>query len=301
MATTASRTADGVPITPGLAVWNNNLQRDRVVRLHHTEAERNHGVETGRDVSWWVTERGLFDGSRLSTVHPSSGEVARVEQAGSSVAEALARMDQLAAIVIEATVAEMRAAAYAIAGQTREQHPTAARVHLEASDQGDWLGVTGWEAGGAIEDLDLPEDVDFAAAHLYIPHIGNGEHVGAVPGLWCTNRRRGVFVLDVDQVLDGCDQNPVLAEVLVTRDPDGPNDVDVAVLGHRVHRGQVRAFSVDAGAGWEWPDWVEHRDDCLTRASDGLQEPLRAALASPPGGKYVQGRDGRGWISGVAS
>jgi hypothetical protein len=301
MAATASHTADGVPITPGLAVWNNNLQRDRVVRLHHTEDERNHGVETGREVAWWVTERGLFDGSRMSSVHPTSGEVAEVEQVVSSVTEALARMDRLTAIVIEATVAEMRAAACAIARQTREQHPTAARVHLEASDQGDWLDVTGWDAGGAVEDLDLPEEVAFAAAHLYLPHIGSGEHVGAVPGLWCTDRRRGIFVLAVDQVLAECDQDPVLAEVLVTRDPDGPNDVDVAVLGRSVRPGQVRVFCVDAGAGWQWPDWVEHRDDCLAGASGGLQEPLRAALAAPPGGKYVEGRDGRDWLSGVAS
>lgn len=152
-----------------------------------------------------------------------------------------------------------------------------------------------------MEDLDLPEDVAFAAAHLYIPHIGNGEHVGAVPGLRYTDRSRGIFVLDVDQILAECGQDPVLAEVLVTRDPDGPNDVDVAVLGHGVHSQWARVFSVDAGAGWEWPGWVEHRDNCLAEASNGLQEPLRAAFADPPGGEYVQGRDGRDWLCGVAS
>ena len=219
----------------------------------------------------------------------------------STVEQAVERMDQLTAIVVEATVAEMRAAAYAIARQTREQHPAAVRVHLEACDQGDWLDATGWDAGDEVEDLDLPEAVAFAAAHLYIPHIGNGDHAGAVPGLRYTDRRRGIFVLDVHRVLADCDQDPVVAEVLVTRDPDGPNDVAVAVLGRSVQPRQVRVFSVDAGAGWEWPDWVEHRDHCLAEASEGLQEPLRGALGSPPGGKYVEGRDGQDWLSGVAS
>ena len=219
----------------------------------------------------------------------------------STVEQSLERMDQLTAIVIEATVAEMRAAAYAIGRQTRDRHPTAVRVHLEASDQGDWLAVTGWDGEGGVEDLDLPEDVAFAAAHLYIPHIGNGERVGAVPGLWCADRRRGMFVLDVEQVLAECDQTPVLAEVLVTRDPDGPNDVDVAVLGLSVRPEQIRVFSVDAGAGWRWPDWVEHRDSCLAEASDGIMEPLRAAFASPPGEEHIEGRDGRDWLCGVAS
>lgn len=126
----------------------------------------------------------------------------------STVEQAVERMDQLTAIVVEATVAEMRAAAYAIARQTREQHPAAVRVHLEASDQGDWLDATGWDAGDEVEDLDLPEDVAFAAAHLYIPHIGNGDHAGAVPGLRYTDRRRGIFILDVDRVLADCDQGP---------------------------------------------------------------------------------------------
>ena len=63
----------------------------------------------------------------------------------------------------------------------------------------------------------------------------------------------------------------------------------------------VEVFSIDAGAGWEWADWVQHRDECLARASAGLQEPLRAALASPPGGQYVEGRDERDWAAGEAS
>lgn len=218
-----------------------------------------------------------------------------------TVEQAVRRMDQLTGAVIAATVQEMRAAAYAIARQTKDQHPSAERVHLSASDQSDWLDITGWQGQGEVEDLVLPEEVYFAAAHLYIPHIGNGEHVGAVPGLWYTDRRRGLFILDVEQVLTECAGGPVLAEVLVVRDPDGPNEVTVAVLGQEVRGEQVEVFSIDAGAGWEWADWVQHRDECLARASAGLQEPLRAALASPPGGQYVEGRDERDWAAGEAS
>lgn len=211
--------------------------------------------------------------------------------------EAVQRMDQLTAIVIAATVGEMRAAAYAIARQVSDDHPDAVHVHLAASDQGDWLDVTGMgRRRGVVEDLDLPEDVAFAEAHLYIPHIGNGAHVGSVPGLRVTDRRLGIFVLDVQQVLTDCVQGAVLAEVLVVRDPDGPNDVDVAVLGSPTQDEQVRVYSVDAGAGWEWVNWVEHRNACLQQASDGIQGPLRAAFAAPPGGKYVEGREDRDWL-----
>lgn len=60
-----------------------------------------------------------------------------------TVEQAVRRMDQLTGAVIVATVQEMRAAAYAIARQTKDQHPSAERVHLSASDQGDWLdGLT---------------------------------------------------------------------------------------------------------------------------------------------------------------
>lgn len=99
-------------------------------------------------------------------------------------------MDDLTGIVVAATVAQMRAAAYAIARHVRDTIPHAARVHLHCSDQGDWLDVTGWDTGQdtddddlELHDLDLYEDgplgaeVAFAAAHLYTPHIGNGRGV----------------------------------------------------------------------------------------------------------------------------
>jgi len=153
-------------------------------------------------------------------VNPEPATATRWRAMTPSVEQTLARMDQLTAIVIAATVGEMRAAAYAIAQRVIELHPDIVRVHLTGSDQGDWLDVTGWDAGEDVEDLDLPEDVAFAAAHLYIEHIGNGDYVGAVPELSVTNRRRGTFVMDVHQVLTECREEPVAAEVTVPLDPD---------------------------------------------------------------------------------
>jgi len=46
-----------------------------------------------------------------------------------TVEQAVRRMDQLTGTVIAATVQEMRAAAYAIARQTKDQHPSVERVH----------------------------------------------------------------------------------------------------------------------------------------------------------------------------
>jgi hypothetical protein len=199
----------------------------------------------------------------------------------STVEQAVERMDQLTAIVVEATVAEMRAAAYAIARQTREQHPAAVRVHLEASDQGDWLDATGWDAGDEVEDLDLPEEVAFAAAHLYIPHIGNGDHTGAVPGLRYTDRRRGIFVLDVDRVLADCDQDPVAGRGAghpgpgrAQRRRPSPSWVAACSPGRC---GSSPSTPEPGGSGRTGSSTVT---TASPRASEGLQEPLRAALGS---------------------
>lgn len=73
-AETVEYTSDGVPITPGLLVWNYNYDQDRVVRVGHVEDEMIQGVPTGRTVTWWRTERGLFDGSRMSVQHPVTGK-----------------------------------------------------------------------------------------------------------------------------------------------------------------------------------------------------------------------------------
>lgn len=213
-----------------------------------------------------------------------------------SFEQSVQRMEHLGEAVLAATVEKMRAAAYVIARQTKDEHPDALRVHLFASDQGDWLDVARWDNGTRTEDLEPADESACAATFLYTPHIGNAQHAGAVPGLRCIDRRGGDYVLEVDQVLAECAQSAVIAEMIIARDPDGPVDIDVAVFGAIVDEQQVRVFTVDAGAGWMWSEWVLHRDVCLSRASDGLQGPLRATFSDPPGGEYVEGRDGQNWI-----
>ena len=133
----------------------------------------------------------------------------------------LEQVDELTGIVIAATEAEMWVAACVIARQTLDVHPDVLHVHLTASDQGDWLDVAGWDDGGDVEDLDLPDEVAAAASHLYIPHIGRHNQEGAVPGLWVTDQQRGMFILDVHQVLDEAKPCPTVAlAVLLTQDPE---------------------------------------------------------------------------------
>src|SRR5690606_171471 len=58
--------------------------------------------------------------------------------------QAYAQMSRMTDLGIRATAAEMRAAAYLIACETRQAHPTAVQVHLEPSDQGDFLCLDDW-------------------------------------------------------------------------------------------------------------------------------------------------------------
>ncbi|MGB7237817.1 MAG: hypothetical protein WBD41_17805 [Rhodococcus sp. (in: high G+C Gram-positive bacteria)] len=85
----------------------------------------------------------------------------------------------------------------------------------------------------------------------------------------------------------------VPVEVVSVRDPDGGTDVRVFVCGVEM---PVRHHLVDAGAGWEWDHWCEHRDEALSESSPAVREVLRAAFDDPPGGEYVEGREGAGWL-----
>ncbi|ACZ32383.1 hypothetical protein Xcel_3384 (plasmid) [Xylanimonas cellulosilytica DSM 15894] len=204
--------------------------------------------------------------------------------------EASAQMSAMTDLAIRATVGEMRAAAYVIAHEARAGVPTAARVYLEPSDQGDWLYVVGWaDANGKNSGQEPSEDAQNAAAHLYLPHIGREPDASAVPGLWQIERRPERYALDVARVL-GEYVPPVVAEVLTVRDPDGYTQAELTVLGTIPLPGTVAEFSVDPGAGYDWEAWTEHRDALRPRLLD--------ALADPPGGKYVEGRKDRDWLDG---
>ncbi|WP_257890313.1 hypothetical protein [Rhodococcus sp. USK10] len=83
-----------------------------------------------------------------------------------------------------------------------------------------------------------------------------------------------------------------LVEAVLVRDPDGPTDAWVFVDGKPV---DAVVSCVDAGAGWDW-DWKQHRDEVLAQASPAARELLRTVLDGPPGGVYVEGRDGAPWL-----
>lgn len=211
---------------------------------------------------------------------------------------AVRSVDVLTDLVITATKAEMQAAAYALAAIVRQVHPEAVQVVLEPSDQGDWLTLSGWldEAGvqHPVEFGHWEDEVESAASHLYTAHLGSEPEDGAVPGLWCPEDRRGLtYLAQIDTILDRCAAEPVLAEALVVRDPDGGTDVQVLLLGEEV---QLAEYHVDAGSGWEWSDWCEHRDDCLARASAQMRPRLVEAFDDPPGGQYVTDRDQAAWV-----
>jgi len=66
--TDPTRTLDRVTVVEGLAIWNYNLDRDRVVSF----LRESHGQR------WWNTERGMFDASRMWVRHPNTGEPAEL-------------------------------------------------------------------------------------------------------------------------------------------------------------------------------------------------------------------------------
>ncbi|MFC9841272.1 hypothetical protein ACFVKB_47135 [Rhodococcus sp. NPDC127530] len=84
-----------------------------------------------------------------------------------------------------------------------------------------------------------------------------------------------------------------LVEAVLVRDPDGPTHVWVFIDGAPV---EAVESCVDAGAGWDWEDWCEHRDELLTGASAAARELLFEVLDGPPGGVYVEGREDRPWL-----
>ncbi|MFE5309799.1 hypothetical protein [Isoptericola sp. NPDC056605] len=128
-----------------------------------------------------------------------------------------ARVELLSSLVRWATIAEMRTAASLIAVAVRGAHPTATHVHLEASDQGDWLAATAWaDATGELADFDpqIDEDVHEAAIHLYTEHIGLQGGYGAVStkALCALDARRGTYLLTIDEAAEIDAYPPILDE-----------------------------------------------------------------------------------------
>lgn len=205
-------------------------------------------------------------------------------------------VDHLTEIVIEVTRREMRAAAWAIAAAITERYPSASTARLSDSDQGDWLHLEDYLDSGQWQpiELDLMDEIGHLASHLYLPHLD------AVTGLTVSHGRPGrgaEYLLDL-RAVQAAPEDRSLIEVLVVRDPDGPTTVTTAIAGTWAPERDVDVTHVDAGAGWEWTDWVEHRDQSLSTVSKALRERVVEAFDGPPGGGYITGRDGRPWLSG---
>lgn len=217
------------------------------------------------------------------------------------LSKAQGRVDALCRMAVAVTEMEAAAAAAALASMARRAHPDVRAVLLGESDQGDWLEPVGWsELGGGTYDLVDDEESDAwsqMTMHLY----GNVRE--AVPGLVCLTRAGSVgatWSLDVVTALAAAAPPEVLLESVVVRDPDGPVTTEAVVGGVPVRlAGREAQFTVDAGAGWLWEDWVAHRDQCLAGASDGARGSVLDAFREPPGGRYVDGRGDRGWLDGV--
>ena len=214
----------------------------------------------------------------------------------STIAELCSLVDDLTAVVIEVTRREMRAAGRALAVAVREWEPTAAAIRLTDSDQGDWLCAEEWLSRDTGEwdsiELDLLDEVGNLASHLYLPHLDT------IPGLTVTGGRAGRgarYTLTLDEILDATEQRAIV-EVLVVRDPDGPTTVTTAVAGVAAEPLGVQEIHVDAGAGWQWEDWTQHRDEAIGGVSAALHDGVVAAFSDPPGGQYVDGRDGQPWL-----
>lgn len=94
----------------------------------------------------------------------------------------------------------------------------------------------------------------------------------------------------------GCGPEMPALEVIVVRDPDGPSGIEVFAGGVAVLPAE---YVLDAGAGWQWDDWVEARDANLVSASPAARAALLGHCADPPGGKYVEGRDDAPWLDPV--
>jgi hypothetical protein len=71
-----NRTIDGVPVTPGLAVWDYNLNLSVVTSDPDAGGMRCPDY-CGKD-HWFATTGGSFNGSRMWVRHPSTGAKAAV-------------------------------------------------------------------------------------------------------------------------------------------------------------------------------------------------------------------------------
>lgn len=86
-----------------------------------------------------------------------------------------------------------------------------------------------------------------------------------------------------------------LVELVIERDPDGGTYVQVFADGIEVN---TEEYVIDAGAGYEWDDWKEVRDNNLAAASSpAVRAALENAYKRPAGWQYIDGKpDDEDWL-----
>lgn len=120
------------------------------------------------------------------------------------------------------------------------------------------------------DDVAKPTDAEIAALALqYISGSGVGPFDAKVTAKAVTSPR---------------------LELVITRDPDGGDEIDIYVDGVPVAQTdiEVRTFHIDAGAGYSWDDWVDSRADDVAQASEPVARMLTELALDPPGEQYIE-------------
>ena len=80
-----------------------------------------------------------------------------------------------------------------------------------------------------------------------------------------------------------------MIEILVVRDPDSSNGVQVWQDGDEV-TGDCVVVHVDAGAGWDYADWRDNAGGAVAAMrSDAAKAAVIRIFEDPPGTKYIDG------------
>lgn len=74
-------------------------------------------------------------------------------------------------------------------------------------------------------------------------------------------------------------------EIFGERDPDGGTDIDLYINGQFTI---AEEYILDAGAGYDWSDWVDSRASEIACASPTVAARLYERSLDPCGGQYVE-------------
>lgn len=82
-----------------------------------------------------------------------------------------------------------------------------------------------------------------------------------------------------------------MIEILVVRDPDSDNQIEVWLDGDKLAWAEYTLIEVDAGRGYDYADWLDNVRHVLADPvmSTGFHAAVEAAYADPPGKKYIDG------------